>query len=63
MLRGHKQFIHVEKITLREALKQRRRIDRIYAVGNVVTVEAVLLNPNHNYRLPKGEPEHEQERH
>ena len=53
-IRGHEQFVKVEQSVLRAAPKRRMRVDHIHAVGNVVTVEAVLLNPDRgpDWQLP-----------
>ncbi len=44
-IRGHEQFLRVEKNVLRAAPKRRMRVDHTHAVGNVVVVEVVLLDP------------------
>ena len=53
-IRGHEPFIKVEQRVLRAAPKRRMRVDRTHAAGNVVTVEAVLLNPDRgsDWQLP-----------
>lgn len=45
-IHGHDPFVHIEKTVLRAAPKRRMRVDQVHAVGDVVTVEAVLLNPD-----------------
>lgn len=45
-IEGHDQFVHIEKTVLKAAPKRKMRVDRMSATGNVVTVEAVLLNPD-----------------
>lgn len=54
MIRGHEQFVAVEERVLRAAPKRKMRVDRAYPVGNVVIVEAVLLNPDQgtDWQLP-----------
>jgi limonene-1,2-epoxide hydrolase len=53
-IRGHEPFVKVEQRVLRAAPKRRMRVDRTHAAGNVVTVEAVLLNPDRgpDWQLP-----------
>lgn len=53
-IHGHDQFVHIEKTVLRAAPKRRMRVDQVHAVGDVVTVEAVLLNPDKgvDWQLP-----------
>ena len=53
-IRGYEQFVQVEKNVLRAAPKRTMRVDRRYATGNVVIVEAVLLNPDQgpDWNLP-----------
>jgi limonene-1,2-epoxide hydrolase len=53
-IRGHEQFVRVEKAVLRAAPTRRMRVDHTHAAGNVVTVEAVLLNPDRgpDWQLP-----------
>jgi limonene-1,2-epoxide hydrolase len=53
-IRGHEPFIKVEQRVLRAAPKRRMRVDRTHAAGHVVTVEAVLLNPDRgpDWQLP-----------
>jgi ketosteroid isomerase-like protein len=53
-IRGHEQFIKVEKDVLRAAPKRKMRVGRRHATGNVVVVEAVLLNPDQgaDWQLP-----------
>ena len=53
-IRGHQQFIEIEKNVLRAAPKRSMRVVRTYAAGNVVVVEAVLLNPDQgpDWELP-----------
>ncbi|MDQ3830932.1 MAG: nuclear transport factor 2 family protein, partial [Candidatus Tectomicrobia bacterium] len=54
MIRGHEQFIHVERKVLRAAPRRRMRVTRTHASGNVVVVEAVLLDPDQgpDWQLP-----------
>ena len=54
MIRGHEQFVQVEDKVLRAAPKRKMRVDRTYPVGNVVIVEAVLLDPDQgaDWQLP-----------
>ena len=53
-IRGHEQFIQIERNVLRAAPKRRMRVDRRHATGNVVVVEAVLLDPDRGegWKLP-----------
>ena len=53
-IRGYEQFVQVEKNVLRAAPKRKMRVDRRHAAGNVVIVEAVLLNPDQgaDWNLP-----------
>lgn len=53
-IRGHEQFIQIERTVLTVAPKRRMRVDRIHATGNVVVVEAILLNPDQgaDWQLP-----------
>jgi ketosteroid isomerase-like protein len=46
MIRGYEQFVQIERNVLRAAPKRKMRVDRTYAAGNVVVVEAVLLDPD-----------------
>lgn len=46
MIRGYEQFIQVEHNVLRAAPKRSMRVARTHVVGNVVVVEAVLLDPD-----------------
>jgi ketosteroid isomerase-like protein len=54
MIRGYEQFVQIEKNVLRAAPKRKMRVDRTYATGNVVIVEAALLNPDQgpDWQLP-----------
>ncbi len=54
VIRGYEQFLHVERTVLRAAPKRQMRVDRVHAVGNVVVVEVVLLNPDQgpDWQLP-----------
>ena len=54
MIRGYEQFVQIEKNVLRAAPKRKMRVDRTYVTGNVVIVEAVLLNPDQgpDWKLP-----------
>lgn len=53
-IRGHEQFVQVEQNVLRAAPKRKMHVDRKYATGNVVVVEAILLNPDQgaDWKLP-----------
>ena len=53
-IRGHEQFIQIEHNVLKVAPKRRMRVDRTHATGNVVVVEAVLLDPDQgtDWNLP-----------
>jgi ketosteroid isomerase-like protein len=53
-LRGHEQFIKVEKAVLAAAPKRRIRTEHAHATGNVVVVEATLLDPAQgpDWKLP-----------
>jgi len=53
-IRGHRQFIEVEEKVLRAAPRRNMRVARTHAAGNVVVVEAVLLNPDQgpDWELP-----------
>ena len=53
-IRGYEQFVKVEQNVLRVAPKRKMRVDRTHATGNVVVVEAVLLNPDQgvDWQLP-----------
>src|SRR5262245_61955411 len=54
MIRGHEQFVRVEERVLRAAPRRKMRVDRTYPSGNVVVVEAVLLDPDQGteWQLP-----------
>jgi limonene-1,2-epoxide hydrolase len=54
VIRGYDQFLRVERAVLRAAPRRRMRVDRAHAVGNVVVVEVVLLNPDQgpDWQLP-----------
>ena len=54
VIRGHAQFVQIEKSVLRAAPKRRMRVERTQALGDVVVVEAVLLDPDQgpDWRLP-----------
>ena len=54
LIRGYEQFVQIEKNVLRAAPKRKMRVDRTYATGNAVIVEAVLLNPDQgpDWQLP-----------
>lgn len=54
IIEGHQQFVQVEKGVLQAAPKRKMRVDHTHAVGNTVTVEAVLLNPDKgaDWQLP-----------
>jgi len=53
-IHGHEQFIRVEQAVLGAEPRRRMRVDRAHATGNVVTVQAVLLNPEKgpDWQLP-----------
>jgi hypothetical protein len=53
-IRGHEQFVQIEQSVLRAAPQRRMRVDRTHAVGDVVVVEAVLLDPDQgaDWQLP-----------
>ncbi len=53
-IRGHEQFIQIERNVLKVAPKRRMRVDRTHATDNVVVVEAVLLDPDQgaDWNLP-----------
>jgi ketosteroid isomerase-like protein len=53
-IRGYEPFVQVERNVLRAAPKRTMRVDRTYAAGNAVIVEAVLLNPDQgpDWQLP-----------
>ena len=46
IIRGHEQFLRVEQAVLRAAPRRRMRVERTHVVGNVATVEVVLLDPD-----------------
>ena len=46
LIRGYEQFIKVEESVLRAAPKRKMRVDHKYTDGNVVVVQAVLLDPD-----------------
>lgn len=52
--RGHDQFIKIEKAVLAAAPKRRIRTDHIHVSGNVIAVEATLLDPGQgpDWKLP-----------
>lgn len=54
VIRGHEQFLRVEKSVLRAAPKRRMRLDFSHAVGNVVILEVTLLDPDRgaDWQLP-----------
>jgi hypothetical protein len=45
-IRGHEQFLRVEKRVLRMAPHRTMRVERTHHCGDVVVVEAVLLDPD-----------------
>ena len=45
VIRGHDQFLQVERAVLRVAPKRRMRVDRAHAVGNVVVVGSCSSTP------------------
>lgn len=51
---GYDQFLKVEKKVLSAAPKRKMKILRTYATGNVVVVEALLLDPDRgaDWKLP-----------
>ncbi len=53
-VRGHAQLLKIEQDVLEAAPKRRMRVDRRHATGNVVIVEAVLLDPDQgeDWQLP-----------
>ena len=53
-IRGHEQFIQVERDVLAAAPKRKMRVDRRHVTGKVVVVEAVLLDPEQgdDWNLP-----------
>ena len=53
-IRGHEQFIDIERRVLQAALRRKMRVDRKHVAGNGVVVEAVLLAPDHgeDWNLP-----------
>ncbi len=53
-IRGHEPFVKVERDVLEAAPKRKMRVDRRHATGNVVVVEAVLLDPDQgeDWNLP-----------
>jgi predicted SnoaL-like aldol condensation-catalyzing enzyme len=54
VIRGHEQFVRVEKRVLTAAPRRRMRVHRTHAAGNVVVVEAALLDPDQgpDWQLP-----------
>ncbi len=53
-IRGHEKFIQIERDVLQAAPKRKMRVDRRHATGNVVVVEAVLLDSDQgdDWKLP-----------
>ena len=53
-IRGHEQFIQLERQVLQAAPQRKMRVDRKHATGDVVVVEAVLLDPDQgeSWQLP-----------
>jgi len=53
-IRSPEQFVRVEKMVLKAAPRRKMRVDQRHATGNVVTVEAVLLDPDKgpDWQLP-----------
>ena len=53
-IHGHEKFIQIERDVLQAAPKRKMRIDRRHATGNVVVVEAVLLDSDQgdDWKLP-----------
>lgn len=43
---GYEQFLKVEKRVLRHAPRRQMRVDHTYATGDVVVVQAVVLDPD-----------------
>src|SRR5580698_2843382 len=54
LIRGYEQFIKVEESVLRAAPKRKMRVDHKFTDGNVVVVQAVLLDPDRGpkWQLP-----------
>ena len=54
LIRGHARFLEVERKVLQAAPRRKMRVDRRHAVGEVVVVEAVLLDPDQSatWELP-----------
>jgi SnoaL-like protein len=54
LIEGYEKFEQVEKSVLAAAPKRKMRVDSRYAVGNVVIVQAVLLDPDRGpeWKLP-----------
>jgi hypothetical protein len=54
LIRGYEQFIKVEESVLHAAPKRKMRVDHKYTDGNVVVVQAVLLDPDRGpkWQLP-----------
>ncbi len=53
-IHGHEQFLKVEENVLKAAPRRKMRVDRTYATGDAVVVEAVLLDPDQgpDWKLP-----------
>jgi hypothetical protein len=53
-IRGYPHFVQIEQNVLRAAPQRKMRVDRTHVAGNVVVVEAVLLNPDQgpDWQLP-----------
>ncbi len=54
MIRGHEQFVRVEQNVLDAAPKRKMHVHHRHVSGNVVVVEANLVNPDEgeDWRLP-----------
>ena len=53
-IHGHEKFIQIERDVLQAAPKRKMRVDRRHVTGNVVVVEAVLLDSDQgdDWKLP-----------
>ena len=54
VIHGHEKFIQIERDVLQAAPKRKMRVDRRHVTGNVVVVEAVLLDSDQgdDWKLP-----------
>lgn len=52
--RGHDKFVDVERTVLKAAPNRKMQVKHRHAVGNVVMVEAVMVDPDHGpaWELP-----------